>query len=220
MDATDIILTILTGARPTLLEQTLTSVERHLPGLLAAAEVHVLVNGGDQPTSDVVAKHRHTSWQVTTHLGSIVTIGQATSWCAAQASDSSRPLWLHLEDDWEAHPGTLDLAMRILTENPDVSQVRLCLASKRRSTSNALTRRPLTWQDHEGWRYSPDHHLTQTPFLMRASDAKDAYPAKGEPEAMKHWRENGHRGVAQLVPGIFTHLGGSDSLKRRLRSPR
>lgn len=216
----DIALTILTGARPALLEQTLASVETNLPGLLDEAEVHVLVNGGDQPTCEVVERHRRPGWNVTSVPGPIATIGQATSWCAAQAGTSDRPVWMHLEDDWEAHPGTLDLALLILADHPEVSQVRLRYAAERRISINAVTRRRLVWQDHGPWKFSPDHHLTQTPFLMRTHDAKDAYPASGEPEAMRHWRDNGHRGVAQLVPGIFTHLGGQDSLKRRLGSPR
>lgn len=217
---TDLVLTILTGARPALLERTLASVEEHLPALLDEAEVHVLVNGGDQPTCQVVERHRRPGWNVTSTPGPIASIGQATSWCAARAVASDLPFWLHLEDDWEAHPGTLDLARELLTTRPDVSQVRLRQAGERWARSNLVTHRQLAWTNLDGYRFSKDCHLTQTPFLMRAPDAKDAYPASGEPEAMRHWRDNGHRGIAQLVPGIFTHLGGNDSLKRRLGSPR
>jgi hypothetical protein len=221
VDASDVVVTILTGARPLLLERTLIGVERHLPGLLDTAEVHVLVNGGDKPTLAVVAHHRKPSWVVHSKPGQVATIGQGTSACAAYAITSNRPYWFHLEDDWGAHPAgdSIDRARQILANHLEVSQVRLSLARERWAAVNMVTHKLLTWENHETWRSSPDCHLTQRPFLMRSKDAHDAYPASGEPEAMRRWRAADHQGIAQLVPGCFSHLGGNDSLKKRLGSP-
>ena len=229
VDASDIVLTILTGARPSLLDQTLRGVERRLPGLLETAEVHVLVNGGDRPTLDVVEKYRYSGWLVFAQPGPIATIGQATSWCAARAVESERPYWMHLEDDWAAHKadGALDFARELLRDRPEVSQVRLRQASEggfgrnadHWAKNNVVTHRPLVWEEHGSWSYSPDCHLTQTPFLMRSDDAKDAYPAVGEHEAMRQWRDAGHLGIARVLPGVFTHIGGRESLKMRTGCP-
>ena len=229
VDGSDIVLTILTGARPGLLDQTLDGVERHLPGLLATAEVHVLINGGDAPTVEVINRRRRPLWKVTSRPGPIVSIGEATSWCAAQALTSDRPYWMHLEDDWRAHKadGALDMARHLLATHPEVSQVRLRQAAEggygeraeQWAKVNIVTHQRLVWVEHGAWSYSPDCHFTQTPFLVRSEDAGDAYPASGEPDAMRRWRGAGHLGVGRLLSGIFTHLGGEDSLKKRLGSP-
>lgn len=201
----DLVVTILTGGRPGLLAETLYALTFVTPGVLDKSEVHAVVNGGDQASLDVLKEYPVDAvWP-----GPWLDVGPATSHCAALALRTGRRFWLHLEDDWTAHPdpGWLDRAAGILDGHPDVGQVRLRLAAERVLSRHMHTRRPIRWVTSDGFKYSPDAHLTFNPCLMRTADVAGTWPSDSERDAQaKRWR-SGPRGVAQLVPGVFAHAG-------------
>src|SRR5690606_40400143 len=73
-----VVVTVLCGRRPDLLEVTLATLRATAPGLLDTAHVIVLHNGADPETGEVVDRHRGVVNQVinTTEL---LTCGQGTS---------------------------------------------------------------------------------------------------------------------------------------------
>lgn len=222
VDASDVVLTLLTGDRPALLTDTLTALRGTAPGLLESAYVVVLHNGGDPATRRVLDAHADVIDERLVHEGQPLTCGEATSRLAATASTTGRPLWLHLEDDWTAQagpPGWLDTARQILTHHPEVFQVRLRHTSDRVLTRHMVTRQPIRWTDHPGYRFAPTAHLTFNPTLMRTSDAANVWPAEGERAAQNHAHTAGLCAVAQLVPGVFTHAGANASLRELTGSP-
>lgn len=206
--ADELVITILTGGRPGLLASTLDSLRTACrPGVLNRARVLARVNGGDAASVAVLDQHRDFIDAV--HVGPWEDVGPATSACAEDAHRSGRRLWLHLEDDWTAHPDTgwLDRAAAILDGHTDVGQVRLRLAAERVLARHMHTRRPIRWVASDGFKYSPDAHLTFNPTLMRTADITGTWPSDSERDAQaKRWR-SGPVGVAQLVPGVFAHAG-------------
>lgn len=203
----DLVVTILTGGRPGLLASTLDSLRAACPpGTLDRALVLARVNGGDAASVAVLDQHRDFIDAV--HVGPWEDVGPATSACAEDAQHSGRRFWLHLEDDWTAHPdpGWLDRAAAILDAHPDVGQVRLRLAAERVLSRHMHTRRPIRWQTRDGWK-AAEAHLTFNPSLMRTADIAGTWPSDSERDAQaKRWKA-GPRGVAQLVPGVFAHAG-------------
>jgi len=205
--------TLLTGLRPGLLARTLRAVLDHHPELFRYDWV-TLHNGGDPETGEVLR-----SWRgfigppvpTDTFLG----VGQATSLLFALADADTI---LHLEDDWEAAPappGWLPEARSLLD---DVFQVRLRLASERVKTRHMVTGRPLRWSGTNGTcRVSGDAHFTLNPSLIRSADLRLGFPAASERDAQGKLHDAGRRRVAQLVPGVFRHSGGEDSLRLRPR---
>lgn len=218
MDASDVVVTLLTGRRPELLARTLGTVTRHAPGLLETAHVEAFHNGADggDATSDILTLHTGVIDEL--HVrDELLEIGPATGLLAARAAASGQRWWLHLEDDWaatSAHDGWLDLARELLEHDADLSQVRLRRAAERVLSHHMVTGRPLRWRDHGEYRHAKDAHWTNNPALMRAVDAMVAWPAKGERDAQRRWHAAGRRAVAQLTPGVFEHLGEADSLRR------
>lgn len=204
----DLVVTILTGGRPGLLDGTLRALARTCQGLLDRAHVEVMLNGADKASLSILSGYPVDA----VHPGPWLDVGSATSRCAEWAARSGRRLWLHLEDDWTAQPDDpylrwLNSAAAILDSNPDVGQVRLRLASERVLSRHMHTRQPITWQPRDGWKHAPDAHLTFNPCLMRTADAKHGWPSTSERDAQARWWQSGPRGVAQLVPGVFAHAG-------------
>ena len=220
MIADDVVVTVLTGGRPALLADTLAAVREHADGLLDAAHVIALNNGGDDATREVLDGHADVIDEVRT-TEPMLHVGPATSRLARAARTAGRRWWLHLEDDWRAHPSGdwLDAAFRIFATDPQVSQVRLRLADEPVLSRHMVTRETIRWRDRDGYRITPDAHWTNNPALMRAAHAGDAWPSESERTAQRRWRAAGHRAVGQLVPGVFAHTGGEQSLRLVTGSP-
>lgn len=214
LNADDVLLTILTGERPVLLDDTLASVREHAPGLLETAHVIAIHNGGDRDTAAILADHADVIDRVDV-LRRLIDMGPAVSRALRLARTVDRIWWLHLEDDWRAHDAGdwLTAARRIFTVDPDVCQVRLRLASERVLLRHMVTHERLRWKDRDWYRVAPDVHYTVNPSLVRLADAADAWPAPGERTAQRQWHAAGHRRVAQLIPGVFEHTGGDQSLR-------
>ncbi|WP_181785076.1 glycosyltransferase [Streptomyces phytophilus] len=209
VDASEVVLTLLTGDRPELLADTLAALRESSPGLLESAHVIALDNGAD-PDSGAVLDEYADVLDVRENLPDRAAIGEATSHLAAAAAATGRPYWLHLEDDWRAladHPGWLDAARTILNQQPEVYQVRLRHDSEQVLAWHMRTKARLRWKARDGWRFAPEAHLTTNPNLTRAADIAAVWPAGGEGEAQGRAHGAGLRGVAQLVPGVFVHTG-------------
>jgi predicted O-methyltransferase YrrM len=210
VDASDVVVTVLTGSRPVALATTLAALRHTTPGLLDTAHVYILHNGADPDTQVVLDAHRDVIDDVDSHTGSPLTIGEATSRCAAAAADSGRRWWLHLEDDWAAvtaSDGWLDIARQTLTDVPEVAQVRLRHRGERTLPRHMVTRQPIRWQTSGAVLLAPDAHLTCNPTLMRTGDVAKMWPASGEREAQRRGHAAGLRTVAQHHPGVFVHIG-------------
>jgi len=212
MDARDVVVTILTGRRPALLERTLASIVDFEDDLLRTAYVVVLHNGGDQPTRPILAAHDgHLNKVLTTD--DLLEVGPATSLLANAATASGLPYWLHLEDDWVAtgdHPGWLDNARDILDDHDEISQVRLRRSDEPVLKRHQVTNAPIVWTAHGRYWTADDAHWTNNPALMRTWEAPLAWPAVGEREAQRRWHRAGQHAVAQLDPGVFVHIGDGD----------
>lgn len=217
VDASDVVVTILTGGRPQLLAETLDAVRHTAPGLLETAVVVALNNGGDRETADVLARHRDVIGRPLSSDGPVMPIGPSISRLAALAAGTGRRFWLHLEDDWRAvdDPGWLDRARGILATRREVSQVRLRRSAEPVLPRHMVTGRPLVWRRYPGHAASPDAHLTFNPSLVRTADIPVGWPCAGEADAQRRWHAAGRRAVAQLTPGVFAHIGHADSLRQR-----
>lgn len=204
-----LIVTILTGRRPHLLQRTLeTTMTR--AWFSHASRMVAFVNGNDLATQKVVDDWIYRSDYSTKYL----TIGEATSACARIALSPSYDYWLHLEDDWEC----INSEVRWLEESiallgsGKVDQIRLRDASEKVLTKHMVTGAPIRWKK-EGNFDIGEAHLTFNPFLMRVSDIGDAFPCEGERDAQRKWLAAGHKMVAQHHPGLFRHIGGGESLR-------
>ena len=221
IDASDVAITILTGARPDLLDRTLSSILSFEEGLLETAWICVLHNGSDDPT-DLVLEHRLKRIDRFRRTRDLLPIGPATSILAEEAEGSGRRFWLHLEDDWMAtgdHPGWLEIARALLRDDDEIAQVRLRRSSEKVLTRHMVTRRPISWREEGPFWISPDAHYTNNPSLIRAEEASLAWPAGGEKEAQRLWHAAGRKVTAQLDPGVFIHLGDDRSLRKETGSP-
>lgn len=220
MNADMIVVTVLTGGRPELLAATLESVRQHADGLLDSAHVVALNNGNDDPTAKILTGHADVIDDVLVS-DRMLHIGPATSLLARAVRRAGRIWWLHLEDDWIAHPAGdwLSDVLAIFETEPRVVQVRLRAAGETVLQKHMVTREPVRWRDCGGYQISPDAHWTNNPAVMLAAHADDAWPAEGERAAQRRWWNAGHRTSAQLVPGVFTHAGEKQSLRLVTGSP-
>ena len=69
-----------------------------------------------------------------------------------------------------------------------------------------ITGQPIRWEERDGNALSPSAHWTFNPSLIRAADARVAWPAEDEPAAQRHFLRSG-LWAAQLTPGAFRHIG-------------
>jgi hypothetical protein len=123
---------------------------------------------------------------------------------------------LHLEDDWltrSREMSWLTRAHRILEERSDVGQVRLRHIGERVLRHHMLTGKVIDWQEDRGYRFAAAAHFTFNPNLLRAKDVSRIYPCDSEAHAQKNYMRTAY-GSAQLVPGVFCHLGHGHSLVR------
>lgn len=218
VDADRVVVTVLTGGRPSLLAETLDSVLHRAQGLLETAHVIAFHNGNDPETASVLNRHEEVIDERTGGEGPTVCIGEAISELAGLAVGAGRPYWLHLEDDWAAHtwePSWLQRACAILDATPDAHQVRLRHIGDRIQRDNFVTGQLVTWDTAGDVRVSNDANWTFNPALVRTSQIPFVYPVAGEANAVRKATAAGLTGVVQLLPGVFHHLGHGDSLRRR-----
>lgn len=205
----DLIVTFLTGRRPVLAERTLLALDEHAPGLLDAATLEVLHNGGDPETAEALEpwRDRVDVWHTT---GELLRIGPAVSLLAARVARSGCDRWLHLEDDWEAlgrSDDWLERADAALRENPGLASVRLRDDRERVLDRHLTERHRLVWQERDGYRLSPDAHASHNPSLWRGEVATVGWPERDERDLVRRLRSAGWASGAQVVPGEFRHLG-------------
>jgi hypothetical protein len=50
--------------------------------------------------------------------------------------------------------------------------------------------------------------------LIQLADVKYGWPADGERDAQRKFWEAGKRQIAQLIPGVWRHIGGGHSLHK------
>ncbi len=219
--AEDVTITLVTGSRPELLAATIASLQTHAPGLLDSAQVAVLQNGPDSdavlrsgsPTTADILDLYAPLINVRTHLPERVGVGEAAG--AMLGFPAPRPYTLHLEDDWAAitaDPTWLDRARRILSDNPDIHQIRLRHAGETVMKRHMLTRRPLHWGPGPEGTVVAAAHYTLNPSLMRSGEVAQLWPADTENGAARQFYNLGWR-AAQMEPGVFRHIGEGKSLR-------
>lgn len=219
-----LVLTILTGGRPALLERTLASVERSVPKLVESARVVALVNGKDDVA---LAALRGRAWvdHVHEHREYRHGIGAAISMLMDLARLPPSGILLHLEDDWECSPGTwYDAGLELLHRHRDIGQVRLrrhverSCVGQATSSYHMVTRRPLDWQPRGRQCLVARAHYTFNPTLVRTELAKRIFPCASEFHAAQKFMRT-HLLAAQLLPGAFRHTGGANSLREKEGAP-
>jgi hypothetical protein len=213
VDGEGVTITILTGSRPQLFDDTWT----HLPGSLVetADRIVVLVNGADRETMAMADGLTTLPNVIVLTTPEILPMGEAMGLLAAHTKS---PFWLHLEDDWRyvtTYDGWLDNAREILDSEPDVAQVRLRHSYETVLKRNQVTGKPLLWRPHRLGLRCDDSHLTTNPMLARTEQFEELWPCAGEKTMQRIARERHLTSVVQLHPGAFVHTGGSDSLRAR-----
>lgn len=216
-DASDLAVTIITGHRPDLLEQTLSTLIESTPGLLETAWVAVLHNGADAATAEVL--ERFAERDIFDHISSspdTLHIGQAAA--AMLGYHPPRPYVLHLEDDWRsdgAPDGWYESARQVLADHPRIGQVRLRADDEPTRPLNMVTRERIRWEDGpDGYRFASNAHYSLNPSLMRSADTPAVWiNPDSETGAQMRYHDLGWS-TAQQVPGVFRHIGGGRSLRR------
>lgn len=222
MNPQNLVITILTGRRPHLLERTLKSAEAAIGEVLEGAWKFMLINGGDWETQ-VVARDNET-WHHFWAISQVWSpIGLATTRCAFEAQWLARQkdlhapkYWLHLEDDWEcveAPEGWLEESCALL-DSGKVDQVRLRRDDEPVLKRHMVTGKAIQWKREGNFKIG-EAHLTFNPALMRTEDIPDAFPCQGEREAQRKWLAAGRKASAQHVPGLWQHIGAGESLRGR-----
>lgn len=198
------VITILTGRRPELLAQTLDSFASHLVG----NEVIVLHNGGDKPTARLLADYPYKVITTKNWLSN----GKAISKLAGYAKDSGEENWLMLEDDWLYIEDKLWLTLaEFLLSSNRVGQVRLRLNNETVLNKNMVTRQPIDWDNRFNYKIGNGHY-TNNPAIMKVEDIAKVWPAGSELQAQINYHKL-NKPVAQLIPGIFKHIGNGNSLE-------
>lgn len=222
---TDLAITILTGGRPRLFKRTVDHLKKNALGVLQDAHVVMLVNGADDMTMRIARATPHVDDLIVSEAKPLLTIGAAVSRLMEAVPPSVRYV-LHLEDDWECvRPGWFERARWLLDRHPKIGQVRMRLhvsaavPTQAVSRYNMVTKRLIKWEDHRtslGWTFREgDGHFTFNPALVRREILPVVYPCDGELDAAQKFYRTRLR-TAQLMPGYFRHIGGSDSLRERL----
>lgn len=213
-----LVLTILTGGRPELLERTIASVERSAPAVVEQARVVALVNGDDEVS---IATLRRRPWvdEIHEHRPFRLGIGEAISRLMSLVPLQERGTLLHLEDDWECSPGGwYEVGLDLLQRHKDIGQVRLrrhaSMSAVGQATSryHMVTRQPLDWQPRGKRCLVARAHYTFNPTLVRTEVARRIFPCDSEFHAAQKFHRTGLL-AAQLLPGAFRHTGGSNSLR-------
>lgn len=200
------VITILGGGRPKLLEQTIRSLFKKMP-YLKKENIIALINNSDEESVGLLK-----GYGITKIVGSHkqLPIGEAISILAELAYQTKEEYWLHIEDDWQAMDKGIHQAIKILDKNKNISQIRLRLDSEKVLDKHMITGVPIKWNNKGSYKIGKAH-LTFNPNIIRVKDIPKAYPCTGERNAQKNWLKNDY--VAQLIPGIFKHIGEGKSLR-------
>lgn len=208
---------ILTGGRLQLLKRTISSVLNKIPSLLRENYVTVLVNGDDPETRDYVEQLPFVNERIIS-MNERISIGKATSKLMNSLfRNSNSRFYLHLEDDWEAQDVSTEWfrqAISILNNHSEIGQVRLRHISDRVLRRHMITKKPICWTQQTGWKASRSCHFTFNPSLIRSEVAAMIYPCRDEREAQEKFLKTG-LGTAQLIPGVFRHIGDNLSLRTK-----
>jgi hypothetical protein len=196
-------ITVLTGRRPALLEQTLRSMVERQSEVWHMATRTVVHNGGDRETAEVLDGYLWDDRKVL--RGRLRSIGEASQYLLKQAAQADNPYVLRLEDDWEATSSVwLDDAVAMLSRS---GQIRLRREDEKVMDRHRITREPIAWRTlANGHKWTPSAHFTHNPNLMRTWDAVSLAGYKDEVDAAERFHATG-LASSQLVPGVFKHLG-------------
>jgi predicted O-methyltransferase YrrM len=211
-----VVITLLTGGRPVQLAETLAGLYelRDHPDVSIEVVLNGAVDGGasraflvDQLDEGYLGVH---------DTDRPLKIGEGVVKCAQIARDSGAEYWLHLEDDWTldtADPWWLHRAIGVLVARPGISQVRLRHIGEQTLPHHMLTKRRIQWRADEqvGALYATEAHWTFNPSLVRTADVAPLFiraELAGERHAQQLTHDDGLRGIAQLYPGAFRHIGG------------
>ena len=218
-DASDITIAVLTGHRPELLRQTLGALPKWL---CETARMAVFHNGGDRATVRELSQFK---WdlRLTRWIDEILPIGPAFSELMNYVIAADTELILYLEDDWlftgdQDDRRWLETAIAALRW-PEVGLVRLRNVSERTLNRHMITREPIVWKQVPGQRFTVADraHYTFNPTLMRVIDIP--WPATDETDAQRIFEIHSpirHKS-AQLHPGVFSHIGGDQSLRKMVK---
>lgn len=201
------VITLLTGRRPELLERTLAAIADNKPSLFNQTFI-VFNNAGDKETSDVLDRYELSNVIVNNET---YPIGVAASLLAHKAYQSGEDIWLHLEDDWELQDVDWTKALSLI-ENKQVSQVRLRCDNETVLKKHMITGQPIEWEERDGYRVTDKAHYTMNPSLIRVEDIPKIFPCTGERDAQRNWLPT-MKNVVQITPGMFKHIGDDNSLR-------
>jgi len=213
VDASNVVIGLLTGWRPALLAETLNSLP---PGLLESAYVICVHDGGDEQTREVLSDYvKHIDeLHVKTHPDrKMDPIGENMS-LIAELADGKGEYFMMLEDDWRYQTlvtGWLKKAQELLADGVD--QVRFRHVSDIALSRHMITKRPLSWESYGSYLLA-NAHLTVNPSLVKTDALRLMWPADGETAMQKNAIDNGLVTVAQLYPGVFTHIGDAESMRK------
>ena len=215
--AEGIVVTVLTGSRPKLLLRTLKALARYDAQLVEQARVIVLVNGGDEASCDVAARF---DWvDLVEKTPEVLEVSGAASLLMGLVDDGAEFV-LHLEDDWECKgDGWRQRAVSLLRGDPGVAQVLVSTPHEGAPSINPVSGRRVSWEDARsprGFRYRVGAAAyTLRPSLVRRTLAAELWPSTSEKEAMERFHKAGGT-VARLHDAPFHHIGGDDSLRKKL----
>jgi glycosyltransferase involved in cell wall biosynthesis/predicted O-methyltransferase YrrM len=208
-------ITFLTGRRLALFRQTVESLRAALPIPLEQLFTIVMVNSNDPDTARYVEELGFVHERIDHHQN-VERVGPATTrLILAAARRADVDYILHMEDDWRAsteNPGWLARAFEILEQHPEIGQVRLRRSDETVLTRHMITAQPIAWENHADIRVARSAHYTFNPSVIRRTDALRIFPARDEREAQERFLRTG-LATAQLIPGVFTHIGAGQSLR-------
>ena len=194
---------VLTGLRPALLHRTLTAMRDKQGDVWESATRVVVHNTGDAETAAVLDMFEWDE-RLTLH-GELLSIAEASQHLLRLAGEADNPFYMRLEDDWEATAATwIDDACALLER---VGQVRLRHWEEPVLTKHRVTKKWINWQElPTGHLIAESAHFTHNPSLMYTWDAVALGGYTDEIDAARRMHEAGWAS-AQLVPGVFRHLG-------------
>jgi hypothetical protein len=198
----DTVVTMLSGARPKLLDRTLSNLHDYI-----IANMIGLANGGDKETIEVY-KNYGVNPIVTPYL---LPTGSATSFLADLAFSSKKGYWLQLQDDWDfitQDDMWLERAKKALQES---HQVRLRHFSDPVKQTHMYTKKPFKLKT-SGCGKVGKMHWTFNPTLQKCKTIPSVFPNVSERDSQKRAVESNKSIVTQLYPGCFLHNGWEDSL--------
>ena len=211
----DLVVTFLTGRRPDLARATIDSLLADRPGLFDGARFIALLNSHDPSTEAWLRGLPFLDALLLYRGEGVLPIGLGFSRLMREAMATDLPYVLHLEDDWRAGDGGrnwLEEARDLLDRRRSIGQVRLRHSRERVAVRHVVTGRPIRWELEGRHRLSASAHFTFNPSLLRSAALPFVVPCTSERHAMQRYLRTG-LASAQLLPGIFRHLGGKNSLR-------